>query len=106
MNASLEQRLARISRYRTAYEIHAEHADGRKYLIAYTPRKGRRGILHALESRLADGSLDRVIGSRDLTWGERASDGCGLGEWAIEFTGRTQREAYIGGELTFLADVA
>ncbi|MFW6030955.1 MAG: hypothetical protein ACOC9T_00060 [Myxococcota bacterium] len=33
----------------TRYEVTVEHADGRRYLIAYTPRRSQVGILDAIE---------------------------------------------------------
>ena len=34
----------------TRYEITARHPDGRTYLVGYTPRKSRRGLLSAMQN--------------------------------------------------------
>lgn len=104
MTATLEQRLARLKHYSTRYELIAEHPDGRRYLVIYTTRRSRAGLQDGLLARLEDGSLDRVIGTREMTYGRRAADGVTMGDWRVRFSGRTQRECYIQGELTFLAD--
>jgi hypothetical protein len=103
------EKLARANRlcgFRTRYEVAAICDDGRRYLLAYTSQKSRRGLWNSLTERLEDGSLDRVIGTRAVDWCKPASKGARLGQWTVQFTGRTQRDCYCGTELEFLADVA
>lgn len=45
---TIDERLERLKNHRTRYELAATHADGRKVLIRYTPRQGRRGLYKAL----------------------------------------------------------
>lgn len=106
MTDTLQRKLERIARYRTRYELVAEHKDGRRYLVIYTDRRSRAGLYSALVARLNDGSLDRVLGSRVVDYAKRATDGATIGDWRIYFSGRTQRDCYLGGELPFLSDVA
>lgn len=100
-----EQKLERLKNYHTRYEIAAERGDGHRLLIGYTPRKGRRGMYSMLQQRLDGGSLEHVLGTLELNWGKRAADGCAMGDWRIFFTGRTQRDAILAGELPFICDV-
>ena len=94
------EQLERIKHYATRYELAAEHPDGRKIRVLYTSRKGRAGILAALRQRFA--VLAPILGDGQaipIQWGKRAADGCTAGQWRIRFTGRTQRDAIIAGEL-------
>jgi hypothetical protein len=104
MQASLESRLLRLKNRRTRYELVAEHPDGRRLLVRYTSRLGRRGLFDALQQDSA--RLCAVLGADAIHFGTRAGDGGTMGEWKIRFTGRTQREAIIDGELQFYAELA
>jgi len=97
-----QQKLDRLKNYRTRYELIASHPDGRKLLIRYTARQGRRGLLDALTMDAA--RVCQVLGADDIHWGKRAADGGHMGEWTVKFSGRTQREAILGGELPFYAN--
>lgn len=83
-------KLARIANYSTRYEVELVHLDtGERRLLCYT-RKTERGIRdyifrHAAEVVTFCGS-DRLFK-------------LSIGRWRIAFTGRTQREAIMAGEL-------
>lgn len=98
-----QQKLDRLKNYRTRYELAASHPDGRKVLIRYTARKGRRGLLDALTMDAA--RVCKVLGSDDIHWAKRAADGGTMGDWTVKFSGRTQREAILDGELPFYASL-
>lgn len=75
----------------TRYEIAARHTDGRAFLIGFTPRKSRPGILAAMRGRAP--TIIAALGIREdsvLSWGrDAATTSCG---WRIAFTGRTQKD--------------
>lgn len=89
----------------TRYELAAKHADGRAYLICYCCGKGRRDVLAAVREPARASRLVHLAGSDDITFGKRVADGARFGGWVINFTGRTQREAIIAGELPYCGDL-
>lgn len=99
---TLSDRLAALKNYATRYEVAATHPDGRRLLVVYTPRKSRRGIL-AFNPNTAR-ALVAVCGADSFTKGKGGA--ILIGEWTVDFTGRTQREALTVGELPFVQDVA
>jgi hypothetical protein len=104
MEVSLTEKLERLRNYSTRYELAISHADGRRYLVAYSPRNNRRGLFDAVRGRGA--AIVALTGADDMVFGNRAADGATVGAWTIRFTQRTQREAYIEGELSYVGDVA
>lgn len=87
----------------TRYEIVATHQDGRAYLIGYTPRLSRQGLLTAMQkhgpaiiAKLAIGATDQM----DFATKPRVHAKCA--GWTIGFTGRTQRDAQTS-QLPFVA---
>lgn len=105
-------RLANLAGRSSAYEI-AIGTEGQTYLLAYTPRLSRSGLLSALwafaRTRPA-GAINTYfnVPERDLEkqpvyeklgyrWGVH------VGPLHIRFTGRTEREALIQGELPWIA---
>lgn len=94
-----QEQLARIARYSTKYELAAtNNTTGEKVLVGYT-RKGRNGLFASI-TRHADAAV-RFFGCEAITFAKRAADGATMGEWSIKFSGRTQRDAIIEGELPF-----
>lgn len=88
----------------TRYEILAEHPDGRKYLIGYTPRLSRVGLLNAMRARGDDLVAKLPIGENDVMRFEtKPRVHCTTSGWRIGFTGRTQRDARSMGEVQFIA---
>ena len=91
----------RITRYEVAL------TDGaRSYLVGYTPRKGRPGLLACVQGVGSDvirvtGLSERAIATYPNT---RTMD---LGEngWRVTFTGRTQIDAQDSRELPFIKAV-
>ena len=100
MDAILEAKLTRIQMYRTRYELAAIHPDGRRMLVGYTEKRSRAGLLGMVRQRGA--KFTDATGADSITFGKRATDGATAGDWIVAFTGRTQREAYIAGELASL----
>jgi hypothetical protein len=93
--------LARLTNYHTRYEVVATNMH-RTILAGYTSRKSRSGLLATV--RMHSEAWVELTGDNALSWGRRASDGAAIGEWVIRFSGRTQREAIIEGELPFIAE--
>src|SRR3990167_3909294 len=87
----------------TLYELAVWHADGRKYLIAYTNRRVRDALFNAVCNRAEH--MRRITGEASITFAKRAQDGATMGEWKVNWTGRTQRDACSHGELPFIAVV-
>lgn len=102
MTNELQKKLERLANRSTAYELAAIHPDGRRVLIAYS-RKGRRGIFSAVRNR--GEAVAALCQSQEFAFAKRAADGATCGEWSIRFTGRTQRDAYVEGELTYVGDL-
>lgn len=100
---TLTDRLARLHNRPTRYELAATHADGRKVLIAYSPRRNRQGLLAAARER--GELLVKLAGTDSITFAKLAAGGATMGAWSIKYTGRTQREAYTEGELPYIGDV-
>ena len=88
----------------TRYEITAIHPDGRAFLIAYTPRLTRPGLINAIWIRSAD-VVARLGVAADVRLDVhlRPRIHATMDGWTIGFTGRTQHEAKMAGELPFIA---
>jgi len=102
MNETQIARLNRLKRYSTRYELIATHPDGRKVLVGYT-RKGRDGMLSMM--RKNGEAWVKFSGCEDIHFARRVGDGATSGEWTINFSGRTQREAIMEGELPFFPEL-
>ncbi len=98
MTALLTDRLERLTNCSTRYELIAEK-NGTKVLIGYTPRRNRSGIMSMLSKHSE--AFVKFFQDDGILWGKRASDGGTAGGWSINFSGRTQRECYLEGELPF-----
>ena len=99
-------KLERIKRYATRYELIAERGETR-ILILYTSQRSRPGLLVACRQRGPDVvALCCPSGEELITFGENWADGATIGEWRIRFSGRTQREAIIAGELPWIGAAA
>lgn len=88
----------------TRYEITATHPDGRAFLVGYTPRLSRPGLLAAMQN-VGNAIVEKLaIGDDDaLTFGTKPRPHAKTTGWMIGFTGRTQRDAKQSGELPFIA---
>ena len=96
--------LARIHNRRTKYELVADHPDGRRVLLAYSPRRSRTGIWDAITSNGRREAIVELVGTKTIDFELRASHGATMGDWKIIWSGRTQRDAYIGGELPYVEE--
>jgi hypothetical protein len=99
-NKEVQAKLARLHNRATAHEVVAERGQQR-LCVAYTQRSGRVGLLNACRSI---GSLLVALpgAAEELTNLTARSAKCG--EWEIRYSGRTQREAYILGELPIVGE--
>lgn len=102
--SAIQEKLARIKNRTTKYELVATNkTTGQKVLVGYT-QKGRPGLLNMLRKN-AEEAVALLAGGVDrIDFAKKASDGATMGDWLINFSGRTQREAIIGGELVFFVD--
>ena len=92
-------RLARLTNRGTYYELAAILGDQRR-LVAYTQRRSRSGMLAACRNRAV--LLIALTGAENLQFGKRTVDGATMGDWQIRFTGRTERDAIMEGELPYI----
>lgn len=100
------QKLERIKLYRTRYELVLQHPDGRKYLICYVGgSKSRRTTLDTVREK--GEHIARIVGDPDaeIFLPKKSADAATIGQWQVRW-GRTQRDAIIEGELTYVGKVA
>ena len=104
LTAAQQVRLARLHNRLTLYEVALTHLDtGERVLLCYT-RKTGRGIRDYI-GRHAE-AIVAFCGDDTCRLGHRRPcDETAIGRWSIGFTGRTQREAIIGGELPWFKEV-
>ena len=99
-----EAQIAALERLRfapTRYEIEMVAPSGARHLIAYTPRRNFRGLLDAVRQRGA--AIIRRAGMPEDARGERAGASLRFADGTvIRFSGRTQRDAIMGGELPYV----
>jgi hypothetical protein len=100
MDAVLSAKLSRLQNRHTRYEIAATHPDGRKLLIAYSARKNRQGLIAAVHA-YGVAIVRNLKLPEDVRMypGKRACDPITIGEWSFAFSGRTQRDCILSGEL-------
>ena len=99
------RRLESLRNRSTCYELAAIRGEER-VLIAYCLQHSRDGALRACRNR-GQQIIDalKISGTDMLVAGKKASDGFAIGEWQVRFTGRTERDAIISGELPYVGDL-
>jgi hypothetical protein len=98
----IHNKLARLHNRRTAYELVAVNGDQR-VLVCYSAERSRNALYRICCKRAA--ALLALTGAESITWAKRSADGGMMGAWSIRFSGRTQRECYIEGELAYVGDL-
>jgi hypothetical protein len=93
-----EEKLARLKNRNTRYEIILTNGTDAKYLVLYTAQHSQSGLYAAVRQRYA---AILVITGGELPFAAKRSDIFHGREWRCFFSGRTQREAIIEGELPF-----
>ena len=97
-----EEKLARLKNRHTRYEIVLTNGTDTNYLVLYTAQHSQSGLRAAVRQRY-DAIL--VITGGEAPFAAKRSDVFKGRERRCFFSGRTQREAIIEGELPFgLAD--
>ncbi len=96
-----EEKLESLRNRSTKYELVASGPDGQIVLAGYCSH-GKNNILSMLR-RNGEQWADRISADAMVTL---AKDGrsAQLGPWKVYFSGRTQRESIILGELPFFVD--
>jgi hypothetical protein len=97
-----EEKLARLKNRSTRYESVLTNGTDRKFLVLYTAQHSHRGLIAAIRQRY-DAILAKTGG--ELPHAAKAGQKFTGNEWLCSFSGRTQREAIIEGQLPF-AEVA
>lgn len=109
MTATKQEALAALHNRATRYELAAIKGEQR-LLVSYTAQRSRQGMLHACRNRAEHIIRVAQVSPDTLLMFQRIGTGQGykalMGDWAIQFTGRTQREAIMNGELPWIAEVA
>lgn len=96
------EKLSALQNYRTRYEIVAE-CGNKRLLIGYSPRVSRCGLLAAMQNVGPAIIQHLAIGDGDtISWHTKPRIHCLTSGWLIGFTGRTQRDAILAGELPFI----
>ncbi len=98
MTEAQTRRLASLSNCFTSYEIAFHGIDGHKVLCGYSQRKTRACIAKMLVA-MRDAVLP-LIDETDADWNGRAYTSP---TWSFGFTGRTERQCIMEGELPPLA---
>lgn len=95
-----QARLDTIYNRTTRYEITATHEDGRKFLVGYTIHKSRSGLLATMRKRPDQLATALGLGdSEPWTFKTKPLPRATVAGWTIGFTGRTERDAIIEGEI-------
>jgi hypothetical protein len=103
LTAEQLRKLDRLRHFATRYEIEIVPPNGAAMLVCYTPRRTMRGFMEALSERwapiIATGIVPQDMKGERIgrTIGYRFENGA-----IIRFSGRTQRDAIMSGELTFI----
>lgn len=94
----LQAKLERLKNRATRYEVTATHRDYPSMLLGYTARKSGNGLLAIV--RQHSGKFIELTGSESLDKdGKTFVTDSG---WIVQFSGRTQRDAYCNGERPFI----
>lgn len=101
-------KVARLARYSTKYEVTLEH-DGRTYLVGYTGRQSKQGLLDRMHAagpailRITAMPDDATVRMVDAISGHARTFALVFSQGSrIRFSGRTQRDAILAGELPFV----
>lgn len=98
----------------TLYELAAIKGN-RQILIAYSHSRSRMGLLAAVRKRGPEVIMALELTDTDLLEFSKpvrdfsilaTRNNARIGEWAVGFTGRTQHDAIVQGELEYVGDVA
>lgn len=110
MQTATQDKLDRIKNYHTRYEVIVVDTTGefRSILVGYTSRKSLPGLLALAQKQGA--ALIRVLAISEHDRFHRGGQSLGVpslcvGRWLIQFSGRTQRQAYIEGERPFCGNM-
>lgn len=104
-----QEKLAALHNRATRYEVVAikqEPIGETRVLIGYTARHSRHGLLAACRQR--GEVMIKALGLNDTSMlfpAKRAADGFDIDKWSIRFSGRTQRDAILEGELQYVGDL-
>lgn len=101
METTTARKLIARRNHQTLYEVALVAPDGRRFLVCYAQRSGRM-LRQGVTKRAT--RLVTTIGDETTEIVRVTKDAMTLsGGWAVRFTGRTEREAIISGELPAIA---
>ena len=101
-----QRKLAALTNRATSYELVLTHPDGRRVLLCYSGRKSHAGLVAVVRSR-ADAVAVFLGLSLEKPFGYVREKGKTMirfpGGGTLDWSGRTKRDAIMGGELPFVA---
>lgn len=95
------EKLERLHNRGTSYELACTMADGRKCLAGYT-RQSKMGILSMLRKNGEEWA--KRIPENAMIDFDKGGKSAKIGPFDVRFSGRTQRDAIIEGELQFFIE--
>ena len=98
MTKEQERKLIRIKHYATRYELILANR-GDSYLVVYSSSRSR-GVVFDSVHKWAQ-QIIAITGEDEM---KMVKGGATLGDWKVRWSGRTQREAILEGELPFVGD--
>ena len=111
MTSTQINRLTLLQRHATKYEAVVE-SDGRQSLLGYSIHRSRSGLFTLMRRRgqrlidaLGIGESDIITWPKPATMGASCETADGRQYARIRFSGRTEREAIISGELAQFDEV-
>jgi hypothetical protein len=98
-------KLEALRNRRTGYELVISRG-AERYRVCYSrSAKSRNAIWECVTGNEARAKLlVAFTGSESIQFAKRAADGGTMGEWAINWSSRTERESILGGELPHFTD--
>lgn len=99
---TIQEKLERLHRRGTAYELTAKMPNGKSYLVGYC-QHGKLNILNMLRKN-GEKWATRIKAEDQITFAKNGRSAI-MGEIEIRFTGRTQRDAIICGEYPWFEEI-
>jgi hypothetical protein len=104
MTPEIEAKLERLKNYHTRYEVIMERGTER-VLVVYMHNQSYRRLREAVVEKINPIQTFAGASVYEEAMG-RGKRSLAAGDWRIRFSGRTQREAILQGELPFVGTLA
>jgi hypothetical protein len=99
------EKLERLKNRSSAFELMAVNDEMLKVLVGYTPQRSKIGMLKMIQKN-GENWAPRLTGI-EINFIKNGNKGptARMGQFTVFFTGRTQREALLEGELPWFEDI-